>query len=103
MLGFEGGQTPLLRRIPKRGFNNNPFKTEYQVVSLADIERVFKNQNEVSLEALRIHGLVSGRRPVKILADGELSRPAKIAAHAFSKSAHKKIAKAGGEAQVLGR
>ena len=99
--GFEGGQTPLLRRVPKRGFTNGPFRTVYQVVSLASIERVFKNQTEVTLEALRIHGLVKSSRPVKVLGDGTLSRPYKISAHAFSGSAKEKIAKAGGEAQVL--
>src|SRR5271155_748047 len=65
MPGFEGGQTPLLRRIPKRGFSNRAFKKVYQLVHLADIERVFKNQTEVSLEALKIHGLIRGKRLVK--------------------------------------
>ena len=101
MPGFEGGQTPLLRRVPKRGFTNGAFKTVYQVVSLASIERVFKNQTEVTLEALKIHRLVSGRRPVKVLGGGELSRPCKISAHAFSKSALSKIQKAGGAAEKL--
>src|SRR6266478_176970 len=68
--GFEGGQTPLLRRVPKRGFTNGDFKVVYQVVSLAAIERVFKNQKEVTVEALKLHGLVKGRQPVKILGDG---------------------------------
>ena len=101
MPGFEGGQTPLLRRIPKRGFSNGAFRVEYQVVSLETIERVFKNQKEVTLEALKIHGLINGRRPVKVLGDGSLTRPMKIAAHAFSASALEKIKKAGGEAQSL--
>lgn len=103
LVGFEGGQTPLLRRVPKRGFTNGLFRIVYQVVSLGDIERVFKNQNEVTLEAFRIHGLVSGSKPVKVLADGELSRPYKISAHVFSASALEKIKKAGGEAQILSR
>lgn len=101
MSGFEGGQTPLLRRIPKRGFTNGPFRKVYQVVALAAIERVFKNQKEVSIEALKIHGLVKGRRPVKVLGDGSLSLPFKISAHAFSGSAREKIQKAGGEAFVV--
>lgn len=101
MPGFEGGQTPLLRRVPKRGFTNGPFKTVYQVVSLASIERVFKNQTEVTLEALKIHGLIRGRRPVKVLGGGELSRACKVSAHAFSKSALEKIRKAGGTADTL--
>ena len=101
MPGFEGGQTPLLRRVPKRGFTNGPFKTVYQVVSLASIEKVFKNQTEVTLAALKIHGLVSGRRPVKILGDGEVTRAYKISAHAFSASAKEKVQKAGGSAEPI--
>ena len=101
MPGFEGGQTPLLRRIPKRGFTNGPFRRLYQVVSLADIERTFRNQKEVNVEALRIHGLVKGRLPVKVLGDGSLTAAFKISAHAFSGSAREKIQKAGGEAVVI--
>ena len=101
MSGFEGGQTPLLRRIPKRGFTNGPFRRVFQVVSLSDIERTFKNQREVSLEALRIQGLVKGRLPVKVLGDGALSSAYKISAHAFSGSAREKILKAGGEALLV--
>ena len=101
MSGFEGGQTPLLRRIPKRGFTNGAFRRIYQVVALASIERVFKNQKEVSLDALKMHGLVKGRRPVKVLGDGTLSLPFKISAHAFSGSAREKIQKAGGEAVIV--
>ena len=103
LLGFEGGQTPLLRRVPKRGFTNGAFKIVYQVVSLESIERVFKNQKDVTLDALKIHGLISGRSPVKVLGDGELSRPLTVAAHAFSTSAKAKIEKAGGKADVVAR
>ncbi|MBI5201034.1 MAG: 50S ribosomal protein L15 [Elusimicrobia bacterium] len=100
-VGFEGGQTPLLRRIPKRGFTNGAFKKVFQVVHLADLDRVFKNQKEVSIEALKLHGLVKGRELVKVLGDGDLKRGLKIQAHAFSKSALEKIQKAGGTAEVL--
>jgi large subunit ribosomal protein L15 len=103
MSGFEGGQTPLLRRIPKRGFTNGPFRHLFQVVSLESIQRVFKNQKEVNVEALRIHGLVKGRLPVKVLGDGNLSTAFKISAHAFSGSAREKIQKAGGEAVVIAK
>ena len=99
--GFEGGQTPLLRRVPKLGFSNRAFRVEYQVVSLAAIESAFKNQKEVTLEALRRHGLTGGKRPVKILADGTLSSPHAISAHAFSKSAVEKIKNAGGTTEVV--
>lgn len=101
MVGFEGGQNPLLRRIPKRGFRNTAFRTAFQVVSLADVVRVFKNTAEVSLEALRVHGLVKGQAPVKVLGDGAVEKPIKIQAHAFSKSAQEKIQKAGGTVEVV--
>jgi large subunit ribosomal protein L15 len=101
LVGFEGGQTPLLRRIPKRGFTNGMFKVTYQLISLETLERVFKNKAEISLEDLRIHGLIKGRRPVKILGDGELKRALKVSAHAYSGSAKAKIEKAGGKAEVL--
>lgn len=101
LVGFEGGQTPLLRRIPKRGFTNGLFKVTYQLIDLATLDRVFKNKAEVSLEDLRIHGLVKGRRPVKVLGDGELKRAITVAAHAFSASAKAKIEKAGGKAEVV--
>ena len=100
MPGFEGGQTPLLRRVPKRGFTNGPFKKVYQVVSLESIERVFKNQKDVTVDALKLHGLIKGRAPVKVLGDGELTRAYKITADAFSKSALEKIKKAGGAAET---
>ena len=101
MPGFEGGQTPLLRRVPKRGFTNGDFKVVYQVVSLSDIERVFKNQTEVTVEALRLHRLVRGRNPIKILGEGEVTRAYKVSAHAFSASAKEKIQKAGGSAESV--
>ena len=103
LVGFEGGQTPLLRRIPKRGFTNGLFKTVYQLVDLAAISRVFLNKSEVTIDDLRIHGLVKGRRPVKVLGDGELSRAVTVSAHAFSKSAKAKIEKAGGKAEAVAR
>lgn len=103
MPGFEGGQTPLLRRVPKMGFSNAAFRVEYQVVSLEDIDRVFKNQKEVTLEALKRHGMIRGARPVKVLSDGKLSLAYKISAHAFSKTALEKIKQAGGTAEVVKR
>ncbi len=103
LIGFEGGQTPLLRRIPKRGFTNGAFKVVYQVVSLESIERVFKNQKDVTLDALKIHGLINGRAPVKVLGDGELKSARTVSAHAFSASAKSKIEKAGGKAEVVAR
>ncbi len=101
LVGFEGGQTPLIRRIPKRGFTNGLFKVVYQVIDLGTLERVFKNKAEITLEDLRIHNLIKGRKPVKILADGELKRAIKVSAHGFSASAKEKIEKAGGKAEVV--
>lgn len=101
LVGFEGGQTPLLRRIPKRGFTNGLFKVTYQLVSLETLETVFKNKTEIGLEDLRVHRLVKGKRPVKVLGDGELKRKLKVSAHAFSASAKSKIEKAGGSAEVI--
>ncbi|MEK7383721.1 MAG: 50S ribosomal protein L15 [Elusimicrobiota bacterium] len=101
LVGFEGGQTPLLRRIPKRGFTNGAFKVVYQTISLDSLERVFKNKTEISIEDLRIHGLVKGRNLVKVLGDGDLKRALKVSAHAFSQSAKDKIEKAGGKAEIV--
>ena len=101
LVGFEGGQTPLIRRIPKRGFTNGLFKVVYQVIDLGTLDRVFKNKAEITIEDLRIHNLIKGRKPVKILADGELKRAIKVSAHGFSASAKEKIEKAGGKAEVV--
>jgi large subunit ribosomal protein L15 len=101
LVGFEGGQTPLIRRIPKRGFTNGLFKVVYQVLDLGTLDRVFKNKAEITIEDLRIHNLISGRKPVKILSDGEIKRAIKVSAHGFSASAKEKIEKAGGTATVV--
>jgi large subunit ribosomal protein L15 len=98
--GFEGGQTPLIRRIPKRGFVN-PFKKEYQIVNLKDLNRV-KESAVISLELLEKKGLIKDKdRLVKILGEGELKNPLTIHAHAFSKSAATKIQNAGGKIEVV--
>ena len=97
--GFEGGQMPLHRRLPKRGFTNI-FRIEYAIVNLGDIERL--GQATVNPELLRSSGLVTKRdRPIKILGDGELKRAVTVQAHKFSKSAAEKIAAAGGKAEVV--
>ena len=101
LVGFEGGQTPLIRRIPKRGFTNGLFKIVYQVIDIGTLDRVFKNKAEITIEDLRIHNLIKGRKPVKILADGELKRAIKVSAHGFSAGAKGKIEKAGGKAEVV--
>jgi large subunit ribosomal protein L15 len=98
---FEGGKMPLIRRIPKRGFNNQWGKV-VAVVNLRDLEDNFRSGDEVTLESLRAHNLAKGRFDVlKILGEGDLTKKLKVSAHAFSKSAQEKIEKVGGQAIVL--
>jgi large subunit ribosomal protein L15 len=98
MRGFEGGQMPLHRRLPKRGFTNI-FRTEYAVVNLDRIADL--GVSEIGLEDYRRLGLVSSKKtPIKVLGSGELSKAITVHAHRFSKSAAEKIAKAGGKAIV---
>jgi large subunit ribosomal protein L15 len=100
MRGFEGGQMPLHRRLPKRGFTNI-FRTEYAIVNLDRIAEV--GVAEIALEDYTKLGLTSSKRAlIKILGSGELKKPVTIQAHKFSKSAAEKIAKAGGKAVVIG-
>ncbi len=99
--GFEGGQTPLYRRLPKRGFNNRQFKVRVAVVNLFDLNN-FADGEEVGLDALRKNGLINGRFDVvKILGGGELKKKLKIHAHLFSASAKTKIEAVGGKAEPL--
>src|SRR5215468_9562145 len=98
--GFEGGQMPLHRRIPKRGFHN-PFGVKYAVINLEELN-AFPAGETVTPELLRAHGFVRRATDrVKILGDGELKNKLAIHAHAFSASAKEKIAKAGGTFQVV--
>ena len=99
--GFEGGQMPLHRRIPKRGFHN-PFGVTYSVVNLEELN-IFPAGETVTPDLLRAHGFVRrATDPVKILGDGELKNKLAIHAHAFSASAKEKIAKAGGTFELVG-
>ena len=99
--GFEGGQMPLVRRIPKRGFTNR-FRVEYQVVNLRDLERTFTNGDTVSPEVLANKGLVrAGAERVKILGAGELTKKLTVQAHKFSVSAKSTIEKLGGGCEEL--
>ncbi len=100
MRGFEGGQMPLHRRLPKRGFTNI-FRTEYTVVNLDRIAEL--GVTEIGLDDYRKLGLASNKKAlIKILGSGELTTAVTIHAHKFSKSAAEKIEKAGGKAVVLG-
>ena len=100
MRGFEGGQMPLHRRLPKRGFTNI-FKTEYEVVNLERLAKL--NESEITPDVLRKAGVVTSKNTlVKVLGQGELSKALTVHAHKFSKSAQEKIEKAGGKVVVVG-
>jgi large subunit ribosomal protein L15 len=99
MRGFEGGQMPLHRRLPKRGFTNI-FRTEYTILNIDRIAEL--GAADVTLEALVKAGLAKNGALVKVLGDGELKKKVKVQAHKFSKSAQEKITKAGGKAEVIG-
>jgi len=99
MRGFEGGQMPLHRRLPKRGFTNI-FKTEYEVVNLDRLAGI--EEKEITLDVLRKSGVVNGKNTlVKVLGHGDWSKAVTVHAHKFSKSAQEKIEKAGGKVTVL--
>ncbi|PIP21091.1 MAG: 50S ribosomal protein L15 [Candidatus Omnitrophica bacterium CG23_combo_of_CG06-09_8_20_14_all_40_11] len=98
--GFEGGQTPLIRRIPKRGFKAKT-KLEYQIIHLEDLNKI--KEQTISLDLLKEKGLIKDtNRLVKILSDGEIKNPINIQAHAVSKKALEKIQNAGGKVIVVG-
>ena len=98
--GFEGGQMPLHRRVPKRGFHN-PFRQEFQVVNLDALGERFDAGTDVTPELLRERGLIGRSGQVKVLARGDLSKALTVHAHKFSGKAAEKIAAAGGRAEVL--
>jgi large subunit ribosomal protein L15 len=99
--GFEGGQMPLHRRVPKRGFHN-PFRVEYAVVNLDTLAEVFDAGSEVTPDVLRERGLVRETNvPVKVLGRGDISKKLTVRAHKFSGSAAKKIEAAGGSTEVI--
>jgi large subunit ribosomal protein L15 len=101
MLGFEGGQMPLQRRVPKlKGFTN-PNRVEFSVVNVETLGRVFE-AGDVDPDALLAHGLVRKGRPVKVLGRGDLDRALTVRAHAFSRSATEKIEGAGGRVELIG-
>jgi large subunit ribosomal protein L15 len=99
--GFEGGQMPLIRRIPKlKGFKN-PFRVEYQVVNLSRLAELYPEGGEATAEDLAAKGAVRRGRPVKILGSGDISVAVQVKVHAFSASAKEKIVAAGGSAYEL--
>jgi large subunit ribosomal protein L15 len=96
--GFEGGQMPLHRRMPKRGFTNI-FRKEYSIVSIERLAEL--GETTITPEVLRKAGIIKTKHPVKILGDGELTVALTVSAHKFSKTAQEKITKAGGKVEVL--
>ena len=98
MRGFEGGQMPLHRRLPKRGFTNI-FRTEYKVVNLGRLAEL--GETNITPEVLRKAGVAGKNDLIKVLGDGELTTAITVQAHKFSKTAQEKIAKAGGKAEVI--
>ena len=102
-VGFEGGQMPLHRRLPKRGFTNI-FKKQWLEVSLSALDRAFSADEEVNPELLHTRGLIKkAKHDVVVLGSGEVSKPLRVSAHRFTKSAREKIEKAGGAALEIGR
>lgn len=97
--GFEGGQMPLHRRLPKRGFHN-PFRATFEVVNVEQLN-VFASGEAVTPDVLRARGLVRAAGPVKVLGDGQLKVALTVSAHAFSKSAAEKISAVGGRTEVV--
>jgi large subunit ribosomal protein L15 len=99
-VGFEGGQMPLYRRLARRGFSNHPFKKEWQIVNLGEIEKRYESGETVDLASLHKKGLIKGVEPVKILANGDFSKKLSFKVAAVSASAKEKIEKAGGDVTV---
>lgn len=100
--GFEGGQMPLQRRLPKRGFKNYPFRDRYEVINVGQLAVVFEGKSAVSIDDIYARGLAKAGNPVKILGDGDIAAAMTVEAHKFSAAALEKIRKAGGEAKLLG-
>lgn len=99
--GFEGGQMPLYRKLPHRGFNNKNFRTNYALVNLSDLARI-EGITEINRQTLVDHGLIrSNADMIKVLGDGEVSKALKVTADKFSASAKAKLEAAGGEAIIV--
>jgi large subunit ribosomal protein L15 len=98
--GFEGGQMPLQRRLPKKGFSNAPFKTRYNVINVAALEG-FEPETDVTPELLRQKGLIKRKGPVKLLGNGEISQALTVRLERVSGSARSKIEAAGGKVEEL--
>lgn len=99
---FQGGQSPLYRRIPKRGFNNARFETKYATINLSDLNKYFKDGEIVTPEVLKERGIVKKQLDgIKVLGNGELERKLTVKANRFSSAAVTKIERAGGKTEVI--
>jgi len=99
--GFEGGQMPLMRRLPKRGFSNFNFKTNYQILNLSDIEKIFQDQKEITIADFFSNGILKKGEKIKILANGDLTSAKTIEVHSISSAAKVKIEKLKGKVAVI--
>jgi len=100
-VGFEGGQMPLYRRLARRGFSNYPFKQEWQIVNLGEIEKRYEAGETVDFSTLRKKRLIKGKDPVKVLGNGNFSKKLSFKVDGISASAKEKIEKAGGDVTVI--
>ena len=99
---FQGGQTPIYRRIPKRGFNNKRFETKFATINLSDLDKYFKENDVVTPEVLKERGIIKKQLSgIKVLANGELTKKLTVKANRFSSKAVSKIETAGGKAEVI--
>ena len=99
---FQGGQTPIYRRVPKRGFNNARFETKYATINLSDLEKHFNDGDVVTPEVLKERGIIKKQLSgIKVLANGDLTRKLTVKANRFSSTAVTKIENAGGKAEVI--
>ena len=99
---FQGGQTPLYRRVPKRGFNNARYTTRYATINLSDLNKFFKDGDEVTPEILKERGIIKKQLDgIKVLGNGELEKKLTVKANRFSSTAITKIESAGGKAEVI--
>ena len=99
---FQGGQTPIYRRIPKRGFNNKRFATKFAVINLSDLDKYFNDGDIVTPEVLKEKGIIKKQLSgIKVLANGELTKKLTVKAQRFSSLSVTKIEKAGGKAEVI--
>jgi large subunit ribosomal protein L15 len=99
---FQGGQTPLYRRLPKRGFNNKEFETKYACINVEDLDKFFKDGDEVTPEILKERGIIKkGLSGIKVLGNGNVSKKLTVKAQRFTSSAITKIENAGGNTEVI--